>query len=450
MKSIYLMVILIVMLVACSPAATPTQTTASATRTESPSTPSASALAPLTASSTATQGISPTFSPVPTSTALPTLRPGRALILTSLHMIDEQNGWGIDASEHIIHRTDGGWTWKDVTPRNGAYRNSGFFALDANAAWATPYQQACYTEGCPPGPTNAAVWHTSDGGNTWQEQSICLQSQDCNFDFDVPPEYYSPVAIHFADAQTGWLLITVLHLMFQDRYRLYQTMDGGAHWSPTMDSLGGPMVMSVTGLTFQDKRIGWMSTSQIDGASEPEAEWGIYQSMNAGLTWNQVPLPVPNPLPGDFAQNMVWCGDEGVSFAPPNSLGVTVHCRVYTTPPTAYDFYYHSADGGKQWISWPKTGDVDFINPLLGWRSAFHNGAYDIEQTRDGGQTWSKLKTRAWKGTLDFVNEQTGWAIAIGDSVTVLVHTTDGGQTWEEMKPVVTPSPPINGRPPNP
>ncbi len=440
MKYIYLTVILIVMLTACNPVAIATRTTVAATSAETPLASRPSILSTPTTSINATQEF-PTILPAPTATALSTLHPGRSLTLANTHMTDAQNGWGIDTTEHIVHTTDGGQTWKDVTPHNGAYTDSGFFALDARTAWATPYQQACYVENCPPTPSGASVWHTSDSGETWQEGHVCLQGQACNFDFDVPPSYYSPVAIHFLDAQTGWLLITVEHVMFQDRYRLYQTIDGGTHWSPVTDSLSGPMVMSVTGLTFQDQQIGWMSTSQIDGASEPEADWGIYQSTDAGRTWNEVPLPVPDPLPGDFAQNMAWCGAEDVILVLPDALGVTIHCRVYTTPPTAYDFYYHSADGGKHWISWPKTGEVDFIDPVLGWRSAFHNGAYDIEQTRDGGQTWTKVKSVKWKGVLDFVNEQTGWAIATSDNITTLVHTTDGGQTWEEMKPVVTLNP---------
>jgi len=49
-------------------------------------------------------------------------------------MSDEQNGWGIDSGDHIVHTTDGGSTWTDVTPHNGAYRESGFFVLDAVTA----------------------------------------------------------------------------------------------------------------------------------------------------------------------------------------------------------------------------------------------------------------------------------------------------------------------------
>ena len=432
-----IVVVLTITLAACNPAAKSTQTTVSPVRTET--LPGSSTLvSPIaTASSTAAREIYPTFTPAPTSIALPTLRPGQSLRLTSIHMSDEQNGWGIDADEHIVHTTDGGQTWKDVTPRNGAYRNSGFFALDANTAWATPYQQACYAANCAPSPNNASVWHTADGGNTWLEQHVCLQGQECNFDFDVWPEYYYPIAIHFFDVQAGWLLVTVQHVMFQDRYRLYQTTDGGAHWTPIIDNIRGPMVMSITGLAFQDKQTGWLSISEIDGATDPKAEWGIYQSANAGLTWDWIQFPAPTLLPKAFADNTAWCGAVDMVAVPPNGLGVTFQCRVYTKPLSSYEFYFHSVDGGEHWVSWLKTGDADFINPQVGWRTTLNNGAYDLEQTRDGGQAWAKLKTVKWNGDLDFVNDQTGWAIATDGDIVTLVHTMDSGKTWEEIKPVV-------------
>jgi photosystem II stability/assembly factor-like uncharacterized protein len=433
----YSIITLVIMLAACNPVVAATQTTASAIRTEVPPISSTPVISTPITSSTATEEIYPTYTPAPTSTAIATLQPRQPLILAHIHMSDEKNGWGIDAGEHIVHTADGGHTWKDVTPRNGAYKDSGFFALDANTAWATSYQYGCYTDICSPAPNNATVWHTLDGGNTWQEQHVCLQSQECGFDFDVLPGYYYPIAIHFVGAQTGWLLITVEHLMFQDRYRIYQTTNGGTHWSPLIDNIRGPWVMSVTGLAFQDQQTGWFTTSQIDGATDPIADWSIYQSTDAGRTWTTFQLPEPAPLPKTFAGNTAWCGASEVNMIPPNTLGVTIGCRVYTKPWSLYDFYFHSPDGGKHWNSWLKTGDVDFLDSLVGWRSTLNQDAYNLEQTLDGGQTWSKLKTMQWNGDLEFVSEQTGWAIATTGNTVALVHTTDGGKIWEEIKPVV-------------
>lgn len=439
---------LIILVTACnwiSPSPTPflpTETPSSGTSPIITETSTASAT-PVTFAadtpSSATEETYPAWEPWPTSTAIPTLPPGQALTFASLHMNDEQNGWGI-AGERIVRTRDGGQTWKDVTPNDCPYRDIGFFALDANTAWATSY--SLYAGGCALEQNQdviwGTIWHTADGGSTWQEQPVCLLGEECDFNFAVAPAAYYPVALHFVDERSGWLLLVVDHVMFQDRYRIYQTKDGGSHWVPVIDSMGGPLAMSVTGLAFQDRQTGWMSISQVDGAAEQRAEWGIYRSSDAGLTWEYLALPEPNPLPQTFAHNTAWCGADGVALLPPNALGVIVHCKVYEPDfIPSYDFYFHSADGGKTWTSWQKTGDVDFIDPSLGWRSVLNNGVYDLEQTRDGGQTWAKVKTVIWNGELEFVNEQVGWAIAAKDNVVTLVHTTDGGKTWEEMKPVV-------------
>ena len=102
--------------------------------------PTAVPLSTMTA--TPTEEIYPTFTPAPTLTAIPSLEAGQALTLTNIYMSDEQSGWGIDVSDHIVHTDDGGHTWKDVTPPSGAYRDAGFFALDEDIAWATPLENA--------------------------------------------------------------------------------------------------------------------------------------------------------------------------------------------------------------------------------------------------------------------------------------------------------------------
>jgi photosystem II stability/assembly factor-like uncharacterized protein len=434
---VYSIVLLIITLAACNAVATPAaQSTVPAISAKMPTATSALIISTSTISSTAIEEIHSAITPAPTLTALPTLRSGQVLTLTNIHMSNEQNGWGIEAGKHIVHTTDGGHRWKDVTPPSCAYQDSGFFALDANTAWATP--QDYYPESCPTLAHNATIWHTSDGGNTWQEQHVCLWvNQECDFNFNVPPEYYYPIVMRFVDAQHGWLLVTVAHVMFQDRYRIYHTTDSGTHWTPITDSGNVPWVMSATGLAFQDQQTGWFATSQIDGATDPSADWSISKSTDAGHTWMDFQLPKPNPLPETFTRNQVWCGTYGVNVIPPDALGVTIKCKVYTKPLSLYDFYFHSPDGGKHWNSWLKTGDVDFIDALVGWRSTLNNITYDLEQTRDGGQTWTKLKTVQWNGDLEFVNEGTGWAIATTGNTVALVHTTDGGKTWEEIKPVV-------------
>jgi hypothetical protein len=124
---------------------------------------------------------------LPETLIIPTLQTGspiqlRSTIAPSLKMIDTQIGWAVQhkyPSElrpgyqmevsypwqpegYILRTMDGGKTWRNVTPPTGAYSAGGFFALDANHAWASESVPCCTDI------TTTRVWHTRDGGRTWQ------------------------------------------------------------------------------------------------------------------------------------------------------------------------------------------------------------------------------------------------------------------------------------------
>jgi photosystem II stability/assembly factor-like uncharacterized protein len=383
-------------------------------------TPSITPQSTIVVTATSTEETYPTEIPAPTLTAIATLQAGQPVTLANLHMMDEQRGWGIDVSEHIVHTADGGHIWKDVTPPSGAFRNSGFFAFDANTAYATPYYETSSLA-----PNIASVWNTNDGGDSWREYQI---------DLNGAPSDYVPIALPFLNEWNGWLLVNIA----PDRDILYRTMNHGEDWSLVSDHLSGSMAMNVTGMVFQNQQTGWLSTSDMDTATNPTANWSIYQSTDAGHTWNKYQLPAPHTLPESFTGHIVRCGAEGINMLPPSTLGVTIQCSLNTEPQSSYEYYFHSPDGGKTWVSWPKTGDVEFINNLYGWRMTERNGSLSqIEKTQDGGSTWEKVKTVQWEGDLDFVTPQVGWAIARQGDAVALVSTSDGGRTWVEIKPLI-------------
>jgi hypothetical protein len=170
--------------------------------------------------------------------------------------------------------------------------------------------------------------------------------------------------------------------------------------------------------------------------SDPSTGWGIdangnlLRTADGGLTWRSA-----SPAPQAFPPERFFALDAATAWVSASAGSSTG---------------WLTTNGGLSWLpdqpvppgalSTTIVNGVEWLDALTGWRLSDNGaGAYDLEQTRDGGQTWSKIKTVLWQGQLDFVNEQVGWAIAHLEESTALLQTIDGGQTWVEIKPVVAP-----------
>lgn len=118
---------------------------------------------------------------------------------------------------------------------------------------------------------------------------------------------------------------------------------------------------------------------------------------------------------------------------------------------------YHTTDGGRSWLSSqvaPPSADfadatagrasIDFLDAQHGWieveratSSAFSAG--DLFQTKDGGITWSQVKSPV-AGAVAFATPTDGW-LAGGVDDAQLFSTHDGGQTWSASAPPLPTSP---------
>ena len=444
---------LVFLLVACSalqsaggthpPAVGETPTSVASTSTPFPSvtfatSPSERGLPSVMPSLISTQTfIVPT--PWPTATLLAPLQAGETLSMATLYMMDAVNGWGIESRGYVLRTTDGGQTWKDVTPSQGIFIKGGFFALNADEAWAFPY--LCFSFFCPDS-WYATIWHTIDGGTTWQpSQPICLGGPGCKYDYELTTQDLDPIAMQFVNRQTGWLLVNTQHLMMSDHCRLYQTTDGGNNW----DLLGGsatlPCGYEVKGIAFLDANTGWMGNSMINSPIVPGTNWGISATRDGGQSWQISQLPPPADLPTEFAGKPGWCDVENVSTIPPQIVDLDIDCRVDNGGGTP-KYHYHSVNGGGSWHSWQVTGSVQFIDVINGWAlvPSADGGLGLLQRTEDGGWTWTTIKHLTWQGVqFDFINRYVGWAIATSGDTSALVHTVDGGLTWTEIRPIVVP-----------
>lgn len=396
----------------------------------------------------------PTFSF--TFTPLPPLAPGENVFLASIHMMDETSGWAIEAGGwdfpnggHILHTSDGAATWDDATPPQGSYTDDGFFALDANTAWASPFgiNNRCIKDGwytyCDQSQAN--IWATHDGGRTWvPSQPICSAS-GCDPSGDSNSDWILPRSIRFIDDANGWFLVSINYYMNQDRYKIYRTGDGGITWEFVTSSWSGDILTGgATGVEPLDRNHVLFTTNELGGAVDVHNELRYFTSENGAKNWEPVKATLPSNPIADPIWDELRCGIETIDSLPPLVVDLDEICSVRKNgEEISHNIHFHSRDGGKSWLYWPQSGDVEFIDADTGWQlTANQDSTFDLEQTHDGGLTWSRVSTVEWEGQLSFVNEGTGWALAKqGDFVSVVI-TTDGGRTWDVKTRVeITPTP---------
>ncbi len=388
-----------------------------ATATEPP--PAATATAsPAPASSATPAGQAPAIS----------LPPGTSLTLSSLHMLSALQGWAVGGKsggqdDLLLRTADGGSTWQvvnppaSIAPGSGAGMHLTAFFLDTLQAWAA----YVYTQPVA-GANPAVVWRTSDGGQTWTMSGLLpLQT-----DIDI----YQPGQIYFADAHNGWQLAHLGAGMGHDYIDVFHTADGGMTWErvvdPDQENL--PMSCSKTGLAFVDPQHGWVSgdchgltpgvylyhtddggltwqpvtlpapnavpdlftnpadlcaaqppafISSTDGAilvsctlnpSGQVRDW-LYVSADGGATW------LARALPAGGGRVQVSTGGLGWYIGGGG--------------------FYRTQDGGKGWellsrVAWE--GQPDFIDANTGWVIAQSTTASALVKGQDGGRHWQKIK----------------------------------------------------------
>ncbi|MBL8058694.1 MAG: hypothetical protein JNK29_18465 [Anaerolineales bacterium] len=439
-------------LAGCSPSTTPEPVF-----TRVPTVPPPTATTPATATTAATAA-PPTASPEPSATPVvaagaPTVAPegpaiiqlaaGQALTITAIDMLSGAAGWAAgetagDLDDRLLTTADGGQTWHDVTPPQpidaalALGQGATFAALDSQTAWATFYDRTG-------GPLSNVpfIWRTVDGGQTWSA-SRPLDVTDA--------ELFSPSDLVFVDGQSGWLLVHVGAGMMHDYVMLFTTHDGGLTWDRLVDPFTEPdnglaQSCGKTGLVFTEAQTGWITGDC--GGVQPGAPY-LYKSTDAGRTWAFLELPPPADRADLYQVETMACGVQAPLFAKGPALVLAITCQDYNTN-QSLAYLYRTADSGASWATEPLTGGFSagvFLNPEAGWvlGPAAANAAENVlAQTVDGGASLVDLKQLNWAGPLDFVDTLTGWAIARTGEEQALVRTTDGGKTWQLITPQIAP-----------
>ncbi len=420
---------IVLLLAACATTGVP------ATSTSQPSNPPPSQSILSTSTISAPTETPTVIPPTPTATSLPAnaiqkFPSGQDFDVTSIDMIDATSGWAIGGlgtlGDHVLFTTDGGSSWKDVTPPeteplSGTQKTALGFFQDAKTAWVT-----YAISGGTPVPAQVVVWRSSDGGISWQASQP--------LDLTGLSEIYVPSDIQIVADQNGWLLVHVGVGMMHDYVVLYHTTDGGASWKRVIDPYtdGGIQSCSKTAMLFTDATHGWL-TGDCHGVKGGVL---LFNSTDAGLTWKEVTLPDPAGAANLFEDMNNACGSYDPFFFGTDLGHLSVTCTNFSSQQTTNSYYiYTTQDEGSTWtgVAYPGIA-LYFFSANTGWALA-----NKIQLTTDGGVTWKPVSDITWTPQMDFVSEQIGWAVARSSNAIALVKTDNGGTRWTELTPSVGP-----------
>jgi photosystem II stability/assembly factor-like uncharacterized protein len=390
--------------------------------------------------------VTPSFTPM-SSPNVPDLhlKVGTPVKIILTHMLTLQTGWAIgesdlDLVQHILVTADSGKTWKDTTPSEvlaaipeGGLSVDPYFA-SMDSAWALFYPRKL---GGPDSQQGLVVWHTGDGGNTWNPS----QTLDLNGLGEGMVEFQIPSYLGFQDAQHGWVLLHLGAGMSHDYFAAFTSSDGGMHWKRILDPNTKIPIMGCqkSGFTFTSAASGWI-TGNCPGLMP---KLFIFHTTDGGTTWEEADLPLPPGKPADYFASGIACGINAIDYSSARSLALTLTCTNFTNN-TAQSWLYTSGDAGQTWrqsllpVLYTYidllTADEGF---LVGSMNSDSNATGAIYHTTDGGVNWLFTTSTGWTGQPDFVDAQNGWVVAIHNQVSAFVHTVDGGRTWIELKPVI-------------
>jgi photosystem II stability/assembly factor-like uncharacterized protein len=377
----------------------------------------------------------------PVQPATSSSRPGAKgnLQLLSIQMCSQTTGWAATNID-VLRTTDGGSTWRVVTPPVDRSESFGVLEdfIDADQAWVAIGQRA-ETQ------MFALVWHTTDGGQTWNKTEIRHAGGQ--------PYSICWGAITFTDDRHGWLM--AVNSQHCSPAELFATTDGGTTWSQIASTADGRLPCGGE-ISFRDPLNGWMvGNLGGNGDSKPNL---LYRTQDGGRTWREQDVKLP---PG-YPKGAIGIG--GINDAPPSffSNGDGLLTALFWTQPqsTNETLLYFTRDGGQTWQSRPPLnpwGIVDFFNANEGWYwpweppdspTAPPGGPVKgrLSRTTDGGRTWTgiapdqTLQLCLDQGMninqLDFIDSSTGWALLLSNNgADQLLKTMDGGDRWTSVYP---------------
>jgi photosystem II stability/assembly factor-like uncharacterized protein len=315
-----------------------------------------------------------TSQPAPTvpASALPAAQEG----LLSYRFVSAQVGWvsvfRSDGRTVVAKTSDGGKHWVHEFEIDGLGPGTPALFLNASVGIIAGQQNGLGIT-FPP-----AIWTTTDGGAHWERRSAAADSG-------------SLLAVDFLDAAHGWL--------WMSEGFLYQTIDGGRHWTGVASSETSPALARsevASELRFVSPTVGWIINSPSRSAGGL-----LYVTRDGGRTWGPENRPaagvaVPGSrismdLPTFFNEHdgivqVSVSSSSPIACASPAPSGIEITC--YRPIGTYVSL---TGDGGETWTA-PRRIMVDGIVSFIDDRRWIARGANGISTSTDGGVSWSAYR----------------------------------------------------------
>jgi hypothetical protein len=254
---------------------------------------------------------------------------------------------------------------------------------------------------------------------------------------------------------------------------LYQTTDGGRHWTLMSQSVypaNGTQAALPNGgsIRFLTPTDGWLLAGNCS-TCPPKLYW----TNNSGKSWVPLTLSVPATYEKDGLHLLTSpfpSGTAGVNYAygftqPQQGLGVALLFRFTASRPDGQFVAKIPEDLREIWGGVNRPGNIDFLSSQTGFTFATGSGAISsgtkgsgatltgtgltdnkLYETTDGGVHWYALPGKGLPTTqnasgnlqmIDFVSPQIGYIVWQNTSgildQSIVFKTTDGGQRFTQV-----------------
>ncbi len=300
-----------------------------------------------------------------------------------LDAVDKRTAWVGGSDGEVLRTTDGGRTWKDVSPPDSV----GLLFRDVEAESAERASVLAIGEG-----DASRIYRTTDGGRHWQ---LAFVNDDPNAFYDCMDFY--------AGGKRGLALSDPV----DGKFRIAATADSGRSWH-VLPNRGMPpaveneFAFAASGTCLVSSgRDAWFASG--GGAAR------VFRSHDGGFSWKVTAAPIPAADAG---------GVFSLAFRNPRE-GVMVGGD-FTAPANGVDASGYTYDGGARWLG---GGDLSGYRSGVDWVSGEHAtliavGPTGSDITYDGARHWTAFDAADYDA-VDCV-PGTCWASGPAGAVAVL------------------------------